>query len=74
MYGFNQQVCHQTIDSKTLRKQYILSTFLTSLGIYTYFVIDTVLIYMYMFNVTPVVLRVYKTYSSTMFYRPVYER
>jgi hypothetical protein len=29
---------------------------------------------MYMFNVTPVVLRVYKTYSSTMYYRPVYDR
>jgi hypothetical protein len=29
---------------------------------------------MYMFNVTLVVVRVYKTYSSTMFYAPVYDR
>jgi hypothetical protein len=29
---------------------------------------------MCMLNVTPVVLKVYKTYSSTMSYRPVYER
>jgi hypothetical protein len=62
MYGlFNRSVIRQL-----LARHYLLPTFLTLLGIYIYFVINTALRCIYMFNVIPVVLRVYKTYSSTL--------